>query len=59
MIYNHHPDFTGTQENRRLPLSDIGLEDYTIDTLIAKWEVKAMENMFNSTRPKSVQEEAE
>jgi pimeloyl-ACP methyl ester carboxylesterase len=50
-------DFTETQENRRLPLMDIGMDDYTIDTLIAKWERQAMENKLNDTRPKSVQEE--
>lgn len=52
-------DFTETQENRRLPLIDIGLDDYTIDTLIAKWELKAMENKLKDTRPISVQEEGE
>jgi len=52
-------DFTETQENRRLPLLDIGLDDYTIDTLIAKWEHKATVNKLSDTRPKSVQEEAE
>jgi len=52
-------DFSETRENRRLPWYDIGLDDYTIDTLIAKWERKAMENKHNDTRPISVQEEGE
>jgi len=52
-------DFTETQENRRLPLLDIGLDNSTIDTLFTKWELKAMENKLNDTCPKSVQEEAE
>jgi len=52
-------DFTETQENRRLPFLDIGLDDYTIDTLIAKWEKEAIENKLHDNRPKSVQEEAE
>lgn len=52
-------DFTETKENRRLPWYDIGLNDYTIDTLIAKWERNALENKLNDTRPRSVQEEGE
>lgn len=51
-------DFTETRENRRLPFLDIGLDDYTIDTLFAKWEKEAIEKKLNHTHPKSVEEEA-
>jgi hypothetical protein len=52
-------DYTETQENRRLPLLDIGIDDYSIDIFISKWERKAMENKLNETRPISVQEEGQ
>lgn len=50
-------DFTETQENKRLNFKDIGMNDNTIDSLLAKYEIENIKNKKKSTAPKSVQEE--
>jgi len=52
-------DFTETQENKRLNFKELGIDDNTIDTLLAKYEKENIENKKKSTAPKSVQEEGE
>ena len=50
-------DFTETQENKRLNFKELAIDDYTIDSLLAKYERENIENKNKSTAPKSVQEE--
>jgi pimeloyl-ACP methyl ester carboxylesterase len=50
-------DFTETQENKRLNFKELGMDDYTIDSLLAKYDRENIENKKKSTAPKSVQEE--
>ena len=50
-------DFTETQENKRLNFKELGIDDCTIDSLLAKYERENIENKKKSTAPKSVQEE--
>ena len=50
-------DFTETQENKRLNFRELGISEYTIDSLLAKYERESIENKKKSTIPISVQEE--
>lgn len=50
-------DFTETQKNKRLNFKELGIDDNTIDSLLAKYKRENIENKKKSTAPKSVQEE--
>jgi len=52
-------DFTETQRNKRLNFKELGIDDNTIDALLAKFEQENIKNKEKSTAPKSVQEEGE
>jgi len=52
-------DFTETQENKRLNFRELGINEYKIDSLLAKYERESIENKKKSTAPISVQEEGE
>jgi pimeloyl-ACP methyl ester carboxylesterase len=50
-------DFTETQENKRQYFTDIGLNDFYIDSLFKKFDKESIENKNKSTTPKSIQNE--
>jgi pimeloyl-ACP methyl ester carboxylesterase len=52
-------DFTETQKNKRLNFKELGIDDNTIDSLLAKFDRENIENKKRSTIPKSVREEGE